>query len=416
MTDDIDHAPGLEWRKRSGGEVPIWVAPAKARKAGFKPETARLAADLLPSRPAKGSVVHRAFAATCRRLHAEAMQHLSGKASREAIDDGTFNAMLDFYELHEESPLRTVKHNTRETYAFDIKALRDAIGTRRRDRVSGPDLKRWYREFRKPKKEGQPERIRGAHSKMTMLRMTLGFGVFLGLKHCKPLVDILSETRFENSPPRDSAVTAEQIIAVRKQAHAYGAPSIALASAVMFECLLRQRDVIGEWRKDQSAAPAGALVDRGQVWTTGIVWGQHINSDLILDKPTSKSRGRKHAVYDLAHCPMVMDELKKVPVEKRIGPLIVCETTGRPYRRRHFQEVWRECARAAGVPDSVWCMDSRAGGLSEADEAGADLNAMRHAATHAQASTTVRYLRKPLAKTREVAQLRTAARSGKNAS
>lgn len=414
MTDDIDYAPGLEWRQRKGGAVPIWVAPVKARKAGFSPETVRLAADPIARRPAPGSIEHQAFAATCRRLHAEALQHLSGKAKREPIYDGTFSSLFDVYERHEESPIHIVKHNTRETYGFDIKALRDAIGKRRLDRATGPDIKRWHREFKKPKKEGGPERIRSAHSKMTMLRMTLGFGVFAGIKDAKRLVDILAEIRFENSPPRESAITAEQIIAVREAAHASNRPSIALASAIMFECLLRQRDVIGEWRKDQSALPAGALVDRGQVWTTGLVWGQHVSAALILDKPTSKSRGRKRAVYDLNLCPMVMEEIEKIPAERRIGPLIICETTKRPWRRRHFQEEWRECARAANIPDDVWCMDSRAGGLSEADEAGADLNSMRHAATHAQATTTTRYLRKPLKKTSEVTQLRTAARGGNN--
>src|SRR5262249_46543888 len=39
----------------------------------------------------------------------------------------------------------------------------------------------------------------------------------------------------------------------------------------------------------------------------------------------------------------------------------------RPYARE-----WRVVARAAGVPDQVWNMDARAGGISEADDAGAD--------------------------------------------
>ena len=416
MTDGIDHAPGLEWRKRKGGEVPIWVAPAKARKAGFSPETARLAAEPLPTRPAPGSIEHRAFAATCRRLHAEALQHLSGKTKRQMVDDGTFNALFDFYELHEESPFQTVKHNTRDTYMSDLKALRAAIGTQRRHLVSGPDMKRWHRKFKLPTKEGGPERIRSAHSKMTMLRMTLGFGAFLELQHAKRLVDILSETRFENSAPRESSITADQVIAVRKAAHARGYPSVALAIAVMFECLLRQRDVIGEWRKDATAQPAGGLIDRGLVWSTGLVWGTHINSDLILSKPTSKSRGRKRAVFDLKLLPMVMEEIAFVPPEKRIGPLIVSETTGIPWRRRRFQEHWRKCARAAGIPDDIWSMDTRAGGLSEADEAGAELGALRHAATHSQPSTTVRYLRRPLKKTSEVAKQRVAARTAENAS
>lgn len=190
MIEDIDYAPGLEWRRRKDGEIPIWVAPAKARAAGYEPETARLAVKPLVERPVKGTPDHRAFAATCRRLHAEALQHLSGKAKRQMVDDGTFNALFDFYEMHEESPFQTVKHSTRDTYLSDLKALRFAIGARRRDAIGGPDMKRWHREFKKPKKEGGPERVRSAHSKMTMLRMTLGFGAFLELKEAKRLVEV----------------------------------------------------------------------------------------------------------------------------------------------------------------------------------------------------------------------------------
>jgi hypothetical protein len=67
-------------------------------------------------------------------------------------------------------------------------------------------------------------------------------------------------------------------------------------------------------------------------------------------------------------------------------------------------------ARAAGIPDHVLNRDSRAGGVTEGSDAGADLEHLRHHASHSSAATTARYSRKTLAKTRAVARLRVAHR------
>jgi hypothetical protein len=83
---------------------------------------------------------------------------------------------------------------------------------------------------------------------------------------------------------------------------------------------------------------------------------------------------------------------------------------GRPYAEHAYSREWREVARAAGVPDKVWNMDARAGGISEADDAGADLDSIRSAAGHSQASTTARYVRGTIGKSRKVAELRLAHR------
>jgi hypothetical protein len=71
-------------------------------------------------------------------------------------------------------------------------------------------------------------------------------------------------------------------------------------------------------------------------------------------------------------------------------------------------------ARAAGIPDAVWNMDARAGAITEAEDAGADLDDARAAAAHTQASTTARYSRGAVGKSRKVATLRIAHRGVKN--
>src|SRR5262245_8122112 len=77
---------------------------------------------------------------------------------------------------------------------------------------------------------------------------------------------------------------------------------------------------------------------------------------------------------DLSECPMVVEELSKIPVENRVGPLIVNPSTGLPYRQWYFRDLWRKCARVSGIPDTVWNRDLRAGGNTEGQRAGARLD------------------------------------------
>lgn len=51
-------------------------------------------------------------------------------------------------------------------------------------------------------------------------------------------------------------------------------------------------------------------------------------------------------------------------------------------------------------------MDARAGAITEAENAGAELDTIRSAVGHTQASTTARYSRGALGKSRKVAELR----------
>src|SRR5262245_3990872 len=65
---------------------------------------------------------------------------------------------------------------------------------------------------------------------------------------------------------------------------------------------------------------------------------------------------------DLSECPMVVEELSKIPLQNRLGPLIVNPITGLPYRQWYFRDLWRKCARVSGISDTVWNRDLRAGG------------------------------------------------------
>ena len=87
--------------------------------------------------------------------------------------------------------------------------------------------------------------------------------------------------------------------------------------------------------------------------------------------------------------------------------MIVSEETGEPYRNQIFARTWRKIATAAGVPADVWNRDSRAGALSEGDEAGAEITKLQRMAGHTTAKMTGRYVRgKAVETSEEIARLR----------
>jgi integrase len=130
----------------------------------------------------------------------------------------------------------------------------------------------------------------------------------------------------------------------------------------------------------------------------------------VLRKKTTKTAARGE--WDLAKLPLVMSVLAHIPAERRIGPMVVRETTGLPYRANKYQREWRAVARGAGLPDSVCNRDSRAGGITEGDLAGAEETDLQRLATHADPKTTRRYIRSTTRRaTDKVAALRVAGRS-----
>jgi integrase len=103
---------------------------------------------------------------------------------------------------------------------------------------------------------------------------------------------------------------------------------------------------------------------------------------------------------------MVLDEITLIPPQRRVGPLIVGERTGVPYKHRKFTEAWRRVANAAGVPRSIWNMDARSGAISELYDAGATpADAMKHAG-HQDPRMSARYNRGSLEQTRRAARQR----------
>ena len=185
----------------------------------------------------------------------------------------------------------------------------------------------------------------------------------------------------------------------------------ALGTAAQFETGMRQRDWIGEWEPIPKGQSETGIVLRNRKvarrWVNGMTWAD-LGNDLVISKYTTKTGAV--VSHDLKLCPLLLSMIEKVPASARIGPVIIDETASRPYAEHAYAREWRIVARAAGIPDNVWNMDARAGAITEAEDAGADLDEVRSTVGHTNASTTARYLRGAIGKSKKVMKLRTAHR------
>jgi integrase len=391
---DQEDAPGLKWRARGGGrKVPYWVARADIVARGFEPKTVRLHYD--PSDMA--AIAHR-----CRVLQAEMLEWSKlGPTPPRAPAEKTIGLLIDRYKSEPFSPYRTVKWNTRREYDRDCAKIHKAVGKRLLAAITFADIHRWYEMARRPAAPGRPKQIRAAHGMMTMLRMLFKFGTMAEIDHCKRLLGVMENAQFEVPKPRTAKMTLDQVEAVIAKAHELGAHSIALGQALQYEGMFRQSDVTGQWQPDDTE---GGIRLNGRRWTDGLTWSA-LRPDGVISYETTKT-GQLVEV-DTALYPLLRAEIARVPIEKRIGPMIIDERAGRPYAEKEYGKRWRKIATAAGIPNTVWNRDSRASGITEGRDAGAAIADVSKQAAHSDISVTAKiYDRGELEAARRVAGAR----------
>lgn len=423
---NLANAPALSWRRRKNGYVAYWICRDDLVKRGYTLKSARLwppPFDYDGGPPTAADLT--AIGLECERLQGQMLDWAHGEADGKGVYDKTMRGLIECYRRDPDSPYQTIRYSSRRSYVVKLRIIEKAVGDKKLEVITGRDFKRWYEGFRAPAKPGGPERISLAHSLMTHVRMLMSFGVFLELDaHCARLKTILGEMEFQGAASRNAEITSAQARAVIDEANRQGHHSIALAQAIGFELTMRPKDIIGEWVPVEEPG-LSAVTWHGMKWFAGVTW-EEVDASLILRHRLSKSlRGRaahappdgqlrgKELVFSLSEYPMVVAELARIPIERRHGPLVVCEKTGRPWGADLFRMAWRKIATAAGVPVSVRYMDSRAGGLTESTDATGDIEAARHQAGHSDTKTTQRYSRGTLRKTTALAIARVAYRDGK---
>jgi hypothetical protein len=111
-----------------------------------------------------------------------------------------------------------------------------------------------------------------------------------------------------------------EMSAIRAAAHAMGLGSIALATTLQFELSFRQKDVIGEW--EPAPLSEGGIVHKGTRWANGLQWSD-IDPAMVLRKTHIKTGA--YIEFDLKLYPTLVEEIERVPREKRIGPMVISE-------------------------------------------------------------------------------------------
>lgn len=388
MPAESEEYPGLQRRPRKNGSVALyWVALDKVIKAGYTPKTVRL----------HYSDPSTELSARCHALQAQMDAWIAKNGSDRKLDPAlakTIRDLIRLYTADPESHYHALDRTTRKGYDRQMRMLDRSVGERRLDCLHGRDFYRWYNQFKTPAREGTQERVSSAHHLITMLRTLFSFGLQWGVPHAERLRKVLHEIRFHDAPPRDAQFTYEMAVDFIKSAHELGHHDMAFAKALQFELTLRQTDVIGEWEDDK--------------WVPGLRW-QDINPDRILTYTPSKTANstNQKVTFDLKEpYELLTPELDRFPVLPSIGPMVVDSRTGRPFRYHTYFKRYHEIAKLAKIPRGVWDRDSRAGGITEGHDAGADMEDLRQHAGHSNLATTQRYNRKTLAKTKRVRRIR----------
>lgn len=343
---------------------------------------------------------------------------MDGQKSGGVKFDGTFGSLLEVYATDSESTYQSLKPGVRRSYDTYIGRLKKHIGDERLDLTTGRDLKQMFGEWRfdppsddeKKKDAHLIDHLPRARFTLSVLKAAISFGVVCRLPGCRDFREVMSEMEFPTVPSRTWAPSAEQITAARNAAHAAGAHSRALVYALQFEATLRQWDIIGQWVALSDPRPS-AILYKGRKWI-GPMWSA-INDNMVLKiKPTKTENSTGVEVtFDLSACPMVMEELERIPPADRTGPLIKYERTGKPYQIYTFNSGWRADFKKAGLPADMWNRDLRAGGVTEGGKSGASKDDRRKVAGHAREETTEIYDRDQLEAHRRVMKSRTAYRN-----
>lgn len=310
--------------------------------------------------------------------------------------------LIRLYQKDPLSRFQGLRYAVRRNHINLLRQIARRYGRKKLSKITARSLLKWHAQWRDGTK------VAAAHAFTKKLRAVFNFGLtLLEDKHCARLATVMRGLRFAKVRPRTQRLTLEQVLAIIHQAHLRGWHSIALAQALQFELMLRQKDVIGEYVPETEPGES-AFRHRGRKWLRGLTWSE-IDDDLILRHVTSKKD--KPIIVDLKLAPLVIRELGRMIGNRPTGPLIVCELTGAPYPSCEFRRKWRILADAAGIPKTVKNMDSRASGASEAFHARAPGEYIQTTMTHSDIAQTFDYNRGDyLEKSSEVMRMRAASR------
>ena len=381
-----DYAPGQSETKGFF----YWRAPKPAIDQGYAFKRAKL-----PGQKGDGADLERAR--LCRDYTREALRWLD-QGDTSVFAKNTWGWLIQRYLTDELSPFREVKANTRDIYRWHMNRWQEMVGETFVETTTYAVLKGWQRIMREKGRS-----VAYIKRMFTHLRIIASYGVALRISGARDVKEVLGELRVAGASARTKAPTPDQIAAVIAKADAAGETAFALGLSIQWWLALRAADVRGQWLRMQKGETPSGIVRGGFRWADGLTWD--MIDGAILTKTPSKTADKmpEPLVFDLSLCPDVLSRLQAMP--KGVGPVIV-DRNGMPYRKESWSALWRQFRKAAGVPDDIWMMDTRAGAINDAKNKGATAIQLQHQANHASLSTTNRYIRERSESANRVIQMR----------
>jgi hypothetical protein len=377
-TFDETCAPGLSATKG----IFYWRAPKPAIAAGYSPARAKLSGR-------SGDGLDASRAAQCREMTTAALAWLQR---------GDWAYLIDRYLNDELSPVWEVKANTRDTYAFHLSRWRALIGSVPIAATCYMTIKGWQRDMIRDGRSAAYIKAMFVH-----LRIVAGYGVALRIPSAGDVKAILGEIRVAGAAARTAAPTSDQVAAIIAKADAAGEAAFALGMSLQWWLALRAVDVRGQWLRMQKGETPSGITRGGFRWADGLTWDMIDGATLTKVPSKTAKKMPEPLVFDLSAIPDLIARLQAMP--QKIGPVIV-DRHGMPYRKESWGALFRRFRDEAGVPDTIWMMDTRAGAINDARRNGASLIDMQHQANHASPATTNRYIRERSDTANRVIQMR----------
>lgn len=393
---------GLKLRRNKNGEARLyWTCNDRASKLGFQPTVVAIHSDN-----------DRGIKSDWALLEG---QMLNWIAEREGSagplpNEITITTLVNIFIDSPASALNVgqLHFKTRQDNINMLLRIDREIGNTKVTDITQDLVAIWYKQFRWPNGQGrQPDHVTTARKLMYMIRRIVDFGVVnKNINDCIRAGVVLKSVKVATPPQREAYITYDEVMRVVNHAKEIGRISIALGTALQFEGLFRQKDVIGEW-EPITDKPTSLYVMNNRQWVKGMTWDM-LNMGVFSKKTVKR---QKIVSHDVSLYPITMSLIQLIPEEKRLfGPVIIDERAGRPYANWAYGKEWLRIAREAGVT-GVWNMDARAGGISEALASGGSMSDTQKVAGHSDPRMTSKYERMPgLSQAKRIAIARSACR------
>ena len=170
------------------------------------------------------------------------------------------------------------------------------------------------------------------------------------------VINPATNMRLKSNPPRHEVWTDQQVTAFITTAAAMDRRSVGLAVGLAHNIGQREGDILR------------------------MAWSQFDGSAIRL------RQSKTGVLLDVPCTAQLLDLLAATPRSGTV--MVISETTGRPYRRSWFTDLFRTVARAAGIPDSLQYRDLRRTSVVRLAEAGCTVPEIAAISGHSIARTT----------------------------